>query len=467
MNTWILLAAAVYLAMPAGTPARESERPNIIFVLSDDVAQGDLGCYGQEVIQTPHLDRMAEEGTRYLQAYCGTSVCAPSRSSLMTGLHCGHGPVRGNFELAPEGQLPLPAQTVTIADVLKPAGYATACMGKWGMGFFDSSGSPLKQGFDHFFGYNCQRHAHSYFPSYLYRDDQRIPLPGNNGKTVGETYAQDWIQQDVLDWITAHRDQPFFLFYAVTLPHGRHEIDDFGIYADKPWTQTQKAYAAQVTRLDHDMGQMIARLKELDLDQRTLIIFSGDNGSSFKPSSEMGKLFKQANNGLRGFKRGLYEGALRQAAIARWPGVVPAGRVSDEPWAFWDILPTAAELAGAKIPDTLQTDGHSLVSFLKGAAAPERDYFYWELHENTPIQAVRLGYWKAVRQGIEKPIELYDLRTDAGEQHDVAARHPATVAKIAAIMTSAHTPDPNWPLSGKAEHRKVSEQAAWKAYRQP
>ena len=192
-----LLAPSLAAATSAGNP------PNIIFILSDDIAQGDLGCYGQKLIQTPHLDRMAREGTRYLQAYCGTSVCAPSRASLMTGLHSGHCPVRGNFELAPEGQLPLPEDTVTVAEVLKKVGYATACMGKWGMGYFDTPGSPLRQGFDHFYGYNCQRHAHSYFPTFLYDDDKRIALPGNDGKKVGETYSQDLIQKDVLDWIRA------------------------------------------------------------------------------------------------------------------------------------------------------------------------------------------------------------------------------------------------------------------------
>ena len=462
----LLATTMVCCTLATSANAQDAKRPNIIFVLSDDVAQGDLGCYGQQIIKTPNLDRMAQEGTRYMQAYCGTSVCAPSRSTLVTGLHCGHCPVRGNFEVPPEGQLALPAETITIAEVLKTAGYATACMGKWGMGYFDTTGNPLEQGFDHFFGYNCQREAHSYFPRYLYRDDQQFTLPGNDGKTIGQTYAQDLIQQDVLDWITANKAQPFFLFYAVTLPHGRHEIDDLGIYADKPWKPTQKAYAAQITRLDSDMGQLIALLKKLNLDENTLVIFSGDNGSSFKPSSDMGKLFKQASNGLRGFKRGLYEGALRQAAIARWPGVVPAGRVTDQPWAFWDILPTAADLAGAEIPAQLHTDGQSLVSFLKGGQAPHRDYFYWELHEtNTPIQAVRFGNWKAVRNGITKPIELYNLETDTGEQHDVAAQQSDLVAKAEAIMKTAHMADPNWPLTGQPEHRRKSSQAAWKATR--
>ena len=448
-SLFALCTAASLFAAGAVLPAK----PNIIFVLSDDLAQGDVGVYGQKLIQTPRLDRMAREGTRYTQAYCGTSVCAPSRTSLMTGLHSGHAPVRGNWEVPVEGQLPLPASTTTVAQILKTAGYATAVAGKWGMGMFDTTGSPLKKGFDHQIGYNCQRHAHSYFPTFLYRDGVKFDLPGNTGQGVGPLYAQNVIQTDVLGWLRAQQAQPFFLFYAITLPHGTHEIDDLGIYADKPWSAQQKAYAAQVTRLDRDVGQILDLLAELKLDEKTLVIVAGDNGSSFEPTSEMGKLFNQAGNGLRGFKRGLYEGALRQAAISRWPGVVPAGRVSDEPWAFWDFLPTAAELAGAPLPANLKTDGLSLVSFLRGGAAPQREYFYWELHENKPIQAIRFGQWKAVRNGINRPVELYDLSTDAAEAKDLAATKPDLVARAEALMQSARTEDPNWPLTGRAAAR--------------
>ncbi len=449
----LLILLCALAGLSSASAASAAKKPNLIFILSDDVAQGDLGVYGQKTIQTPRLDRMAREGTRYLQAYCGTAVCAPSRTSLMTGLHTGHAPVRGNWEVQPEGQLPLPASTVTVAQILKTAGYATAVMGKWGMGMMDTSGSPLRKGFDHFFGYNCQRHAHSYFPTYLWNDDKRFDLPGNDGVGVGKTFAQNLIQDDVLRWVRAKKDEPFFLFYAITLPHGRHEIDDLGIYADKPWSAQQKAYAAQVTRLDRDIGQLLDLLAELKIEDRTLVMVAGDNGSSFAPDSEIGKLFDQANNGLRGYKRGLYEGALRQAALARWPGTVPAGRVTDEPWAFWDFLPTAVELAGAKLPAGYASDGRSLVSFLKGGAAPQREYFYWELHEQRPIQAVRFGNWKAVRNGHDRPIELYDLAQDAGESKDLAAANPALVAKAEALMKAAHTPDANWPLNARAAHR--------------
>lgn len=462
MNRLASALLALVLATPAFAAA-SAARPNLIFILSDDLAQGDLGAYGQKLIQTPRLDRMAREGTLYTQAYCGTSVCAPSRASLMTGLHTGHSPIRGNWEIQPEGQLPLPAETVTVAQVLKGAGYATAVMGKWGMGMFDTTGSPLKKGFDHFFGYNCQRHAHSYFPTYLYRDDQRFDLPGNTAKGVGPIYAQNLIQNDVLQWVRAQKDRPFFLFYAITLPHGAHEIDDLGAYADKPWTVQQKAYAAQVTRLDRDVGQLLDLLAELHLEDRTLVMLSGDNGSSFSPESEMGRLFEQANNGLRGYKRGLYEGALRQAALARWPGVVPAGRVAHEPWAFWDFLPTAAELAGAKLPAGYKSDGLSLVSYLRGGSAPPRDYFYWELHEQQPIQAVRFGAWKAVRNRHDRPVELYNLENDPGEKTDVAAANPALVERAKALMSAARVDDRNWPLEARATHRKAGADAPKKA----
>lgn len=434
------LSSAVLILVLASLSNAANPPPNLVFVLSDDLAQGDLGCYGQKLIQTPNLDRMAAEGTRYLQAYCGTTVCAPSRSSLMTGLHMGHCPIRANREIKPEGQMPLPAGTVTVAQLLQKAGYATACMGKWGMGMFDTTGSPLKMGFDHFFGYNCQRHAHSYFPDYLYNDDQRIQLDG-------KIYAQNLIENEVLDWVRKQKDRPFFLFYAITLPHGKFEIDDQGIYKDKPWTDVEKNYAAMVTRLDSDVGRLLSLLKELNLEDRTLVMLSGDNGSSFPPASPLGKRFDQASNGLRGFKRELYEGGLRQAAIARWPGVVPAGRVSAEPWAFWDFLPTARELAGAKPPAGLKTDGLSLVSFLKGGPAPKREYFYFELHEGRPQQAIRFGDWKAVIAGPRKPMELYDLANDPGETKDLAPGRPDLVSKAQALMESARVDDPNWPLN--------------------
>tara|TARA_R110002073_G_scaffold21524_7_gene75833 strand:- start:4874 stop:6325 length:1452 start_codon:yes stop_codon:yes gene_type:complete len=445
MKQFFTAIAFVFACMPLFAAA--TEKPNLIFVLSDDIAQGDLGAYGQKLIQTPNLDRLCNEGTRYLSAYTGTSVCAPARSSFFTGLHMGHCPTRANREIQPEGQRPLPADTVTIAKILKTAGYKTATMGKWGMGMFDTSGSPFNNGVDHFFGYNCQRHAHSYFPNYLYNDDQRFEIPENQGGKK-KVYAQELIQQDVLKWVDANSSNPFFLFYAITLPHGRFEIDDQGMYKDKPWTETEKNYAAMVTRIDSDMGELVELLKAKGIDKNTLIVFSGDNGSSFNPNTAIGKRFNQTMDGkLRGFKRGMYEGALRQAAFAWWPGTVPAGRVTDEPWAFWDLLPTFAELGQAEIPQNFQPDGYSLVNFLEGGPAPQRDYFYWELHENRPgpIQAIRWGDWKAVRPAPGADIELYDLANDLGETTDLAQSHPELVSKAVATMNEARTPHPDWP----------------------
>ncbi|MEY3394280.1 MAG: Arylsulfatase precursor [Verrucomicrobiota bacterium] len=444
----LLPALTLFVILTPTAHGEKSRKPNLIFILSDDVAMGDLGVYGQKLIQTPNLDRLCMEGTRYTSAYTGTSVCAPARSSFFTGLHMGHCPTRANHEIAPgEGQLPLPEDTVTVGKILKSAGYRTATIGKWGMGMFDTSGSPFKNGIDRFFGYNCQRHAHSYFPTYLYDNDKRVLIPENAGNQK-KVYAQNLIQKHLLEWVDQQGENPFFLFYAVTLPHGKFEIDSQGIYADKPWSDQEKNYAAMVTRLDTDIGELVKRLREKNLADNTLIVFSGDNGSSFAENSAIGKRFNQTMDGkLRGFKRGMYEGALRQASFAWWPGTVAAGRVTDEPWAFWDLLPTFAELADAKLPDGFKPDGKSLVGFLKGGPAPKRDYFYWELHEGkaNSNQAIRWDHWKAVRPHPGKAIELYDLSADLGETTNLATQHPELVKKAEEMMHQARTPHPMWP----------------------
>ncbi|MEM7811147.1 MAG: arylsulfatase [Planctomycetota bacterium] len=463
-----VFALTVAVACPAVASA--ATPPNIIFILADDVAMGDLGSYGQELIETPHLDRMAAEGTRYTSAYAGTSVCAPSRSSLMTGLDMGRCPVRANWEIKPEGQLPLPEGTVTVAGILKEAGYRTACMGKWGMGMFDTSGSPLAAGFDHFYGYNCQRHAHTYFPDFLYDDAERFDLEEG-------AYAGDMIQDEVEDWVRSAAGGPFFLFYSTTLPHGRYEIDDTRQYADREgWTEKEKTYAAMVSRLDEHVGRLLDLLAELGVDDNTLVMFSGDNGSSFDDNSDIARTFDQSMGGkLRGFKRGMYEGGLRQAALARWPGVVPAGRVTDGPWAFWDFLPTAVELAGATSPEGYESSGLSLVDFLKGADAPVREAFYFELQfynrgkgrAYKANQAVRFGDWKAVRNRRGGPVELYDLGSDLGETRDLAASRPDLVERAVALMASARDDNPRWPdpaLPPRAEDRpKPSNKSKGKA----
>jgi arylsulfatase A-like enzyme len=444
----------VLLVASLGTVCDRSEaaskQPNIIFILCDDLAMGDVGCFGQTKIKTPNIDRMATEGTRFTHLYTGTSVCAPSRCALLTGLHMGHAAVRANREIQPEGQMPLPAGTYTVARLLQGAGYATACIGKWGLGMFDTTGSPLKLGFDHFFGYNCQRHAHDYFPKYLYRDAERFELDG-------KTYAQNLIANDTLEWVTKQKDRPFFLYYAVTLPHGKYEIDDLGAYANLDWPRQEKTYAAMVTRLDSDVGRLLARLKELKLDEKTIVLLSaGDNGSAFNPDSQLGRFFNQSL-GMRGNKRTMYEGGLRQGGVVRWPGSVPSGRVSDYPWAFWDFLPTAAELAGAKVPDGVQVDGLSIVSALTGGVGPQRESFYWELHEPNFMQASRSGDWKVVRPTLSSPIELYNLATDPGERNDLAAQRPDVLKKLTTLMAGARVDSPAWPPKDKGQKAKKAK----------
>jgi arylsulfatase A len=429
-----VVALPAVVVLPGGLVA--AERPNLIFILSDDLGRGDLGCYGQSKIKTPNLDRMAAQGIRFTQAYTGTSVCAPARCALMTGLHMGHAPIRANREIQPEGQRPLPAGAFTVAKLLHDAGYATACVGKWGLGMFDTSGSPLKMGFDHFFGYNCQRHAHSYFPKHLYRDAERIELDG-------KTYAQDLIADDALGWVRRSAGRPFFLYFAITLPHAKYEIPSVEPYDKEDWSDVAKKYAAMVSRLDRDVGRLFALLVELGLDEKTIVFFASDNGAD-NPARE----FFRCNGDLRGIKRTMYEGGLRVPMLARGPGRIPAGKVSDVPWAFWDFLPTAAELAGARIPEGVAIDGLSVVSALKGGEGPKRDDLYWELHEGKFIQALRMGDWKAVRNGPDEPVELYDLKSDPGEKKDLAAENPDVAARAVERMRSARTDSPDWPVTG-------------------
>lgn len=428
-------------------PKPAAVKPNILVILADDLGYGDLGCYGQKLIQTPHLDRMAAEGIRFTQTYCGTSVCAPCRCSLMTGLHMGHAPIRANREIKPEGQKPLPAGTFTVARLLKDAGYATACIGKWGLGFIGTTGDPLQNGFDHFFGYNCQRKAHEYYPEYLWRDDQKVQLDGKQ-------YAHDLMTDEALQWVREQRDRRFFLYLAYTIPHGKYQVPELGPYADKPWPEQAKKYAAMVSRMDRDIGRLLDLLKELSLDRNTLVLFASDNGSAFAPESDVSKLFG-SSAGLRGFKRSMYEGGLRVPMIVRWPGRVPTGKVSHEPWAFWDVLPTFAELAGTRIPGSVQADGVSVVPLLLGQAMPAREYFYWELHEGQFLQAARFGGWKAVRPGFGRAIELYDLNSDPAEQRDLAAEQPEVVARAEQILRTARTDSPDWPVNARAPKAKT------------
>ncbi len=459
--------AAVTLAEHVGlrsrTEAREPvSKPNIIFVLADDLGYGDLGCYGQKQIQTPNLDRLAAEGMRFTDHYAGTTVCAPSRCSLMTGLHTGHTYVRGNHEVQPMGQLPLPADTVTLPRVLKQAGYTTALIGKWGLGGPDSTGVPNRQGFDYFFGYLCQRHAHNYYPEFLFRNNERVPLknkvPGSKPDGTGVAsekveYSYDLMEQEALRFVEQNRKGPFFLYLAVTLPHANNEggkngmeVPEYGIYADEDWPEPDKGRAAMISRLDRGMGRVVQKLRDLGIGDNTLVFFASDNG----PHREGGANpeFFHSSGPFRGIKRALYEGGIRVPLLARWPGRIKAGAVTDHVSAFWDFLPTLAELTGA--PRPAETDGIALLPTLLGRPEQQRkhEFLYWEFHEGGSKQAVRMGRWKAVRLNPAGKLELYDLQTDMGETHNIADSHPDVVAQIEKYLTTARTESKFWPLKG-------------------
>lgn len=461
----------------AAQPADAAVPPNIVFILADDLGYGDLGCYGQKLIQTPHLDRMAAEGMRFTDFYAGNTVCAPSRSVLMTGLHMGHTHVRGNAGADISIQS-LRHEDVTVAEVLKQAGYATALCGKWGLGedVPDNEGLPNDQGFDLFYGYLNQVHAHNYYPEFLWFNRTKQPLrnkvvtlprkyAGFAGGYATERvdYSHDLVLDQALRFIRAQKQSPFFLYLALTIPHANNEgtratgdgqeVPDYGIYRDRPWDNPDKGQAAMITRMDAGVGQLLDLLKELEIDSRTLVMFSSDNG----PHDEGGhhtELF-DPNGPLRGMKRDLYEGGIRVPMIARWPGRITAGTETSHIGYFGDLMATCAELAGVDAPANL--DSISFVPTLTGQADKQKKhrYLYWEFYERGGKQAVRHENWKAVRIPMRTgPIELYDLGTDPGETTDLAARHPQIVAQLEAMMNEAHIPHPNWQVRGKPPARK-------------
>lgn len=418
--------------MVRSLPAAEvaAPKPNVIFILADDLGYGDLGCFGQKKIRTPNIDRLAAEGMRFTQSYAGTTVCAPSRCTLMTGLHTGHCYIRGNKEIKPEGQEPMPADTFTIGHLMKRAGYATGMIGKWGLGKPDSASTPDKMGFDYFFGYNCQMKAHEYYPEYLWRNNDKVMLDG-------KTYSHDLMADDALDFVKKHKAEPFFLYIPFTIPHGKFQVPSQESYANEDWPAQWKNIAAMITRMDKDVGRLMALLKELKLDENTLVFFASDNGAGYQPK------FFQSSGPLRGMKRDMYEGGLRSPSIARWPAKIKPGVVSDQVWAFWDLMPTLAELTGQKPPPKM--DGISLLPALLGKTV-QHPPLYFEFHERGFTQAARIGDWKAVRLGTKKPIELYDMKTDVAEEHDVAAQHPDVVKRFDEFLKTARTDSELWPI---------------------
>ncbi|HEX8148455.1 MAG TPA: arylsulfatase [Pyrinomonadaceae bacterium] len=447
----MLLAACGALArgVDAQSPrrARSQRGPNIILVVADDLGRGDLGAYGQRFIRTPNLDRMAREGMRFTDAYAPSPVCAPSRASFMTGLHQGHARIRGNMNRNNE-RVPLKPEDMTVAEVLKGAGYRTGAVGKWGLGEPGTAGVPGRQGFDYFYGYLNQNHAHSYYPEYLWQNGERVTLRGG-------TYSHDLMTREALAFIRREGDRPFFLYLAYTLPHANNEltrktgngmeVPSDAPYSREPWTPQQRNYAAMVTRLDADVGELFRLLKETDIDGETVVVFTSDNGPQGKDEGGYDQALFDSNGPFRGLKRELYEGGIRVPLLVRWPGRVRAGRTSAYPATLCDLMPTAAALAGVRAP--FPTDGVSLQSLLLGGRAPRRGPLYWEFHEGGFAQAVRVGSWKAVRKGMGGEVELYDLKNDVGETRDVSARHPALVRRAEEVMRREHVESEDWPVS--------------------
>ena len=447
------------------TSRRNRKKPNIVFILADDLGYAELGCYGQKKIRTPNIDNLALQGMKFTQHYSGSPVCAPSRCTLMTAKHTGHAQVRSNKQVGGSegwklgstigGQWPLKAGTVTVAKILKDAGYTTGAFGKWGLGRVGTTGDPQQQGFDHFFGYICQRQAHTYYPNHLWRDGQVQWIRANeNGKE--EVYSHDLIANEALEFIKANRDRPFFLYVPFTIPHVALQVpeDSLAAYKGKwpdpsytgdkgylPHPHPRACYAAMVTRMDRDVGRIMCLLKELHLEGNTLVIFTSDNGPTFNGGSD--SAFFQSAGPLRGLKASVYEGGIRVPFIARWPGKIKAGSTSNHVSAFWDFLPTCCELIGEDPPEN--TDGISMVPTLLGQPRKQREheYLYWELRGQ---QAVRMGPWKAVRLKPDQEIQLYNLDKDLGEQNDVADENPDVIAKTEEILTTGRTKSDIFPL---------------------
>lgn len=489
-KTWMLRLVAVALLLPVvGYGETQADRlPNIIYIYADDLGYGEVGVYGQEKIRTPNLDRMAGEGIRFTQHYTSAPVCAPARCSLLTGKHGGYATIRDNKEMQPLGQHPLKPEDVTIATLLKRHGYATACIGKWGLGPPESTGDPNKHGFDLFFGNNCQRNAHTYYPPFLFRNRERVNLseanahvprryrtardelplqPGDDGffdQFKGGIYSHDLMIDEALSFIRDHHQQPFFLYYAALLPHLALQVpdDDLAPYLELGWDREpyiggayvphehpRAAYAAMITRLDREVGQIMALIKELGLDENTLIIFSSDNGASHLNQVDVD--FFNSSAGLRGLKGTVYEGGIRVPTLARWPGRIEAGVVTDHPSYQIDVLPTLMEIIDAadEVPDGVNGISFAPTLFGQTDMQKRHEYMIWEFHGYRGQQAVRIGDWKGVRQRLRQgnlDIELYNLAADPQETTNVAAQHPDIVERIRRAMHEQREPSEIFPM---------------------
>lgn len=455
-----LLAALCACAVAVG---QADERPNIIYILLDDAGYGDLSCYGQDKFSTPNIDRLASEGLKFTDHYAGSTVCAPTRCVLMTGVHSGRAYVRGNREVQPEGQAPMPEDIVTIPRLLSDAGYATGAFGKWGLGAPGSVSDPVEH-FDVFYGYNCQRQAHTYYPKHLWKNEEKIELDG-------ETYSHPLIMEETLAFVRDNQEGPFFIYLPITIPHAAMHVPEeyaapwrekfpqyegkIGKYAGTEFDNPAAAFAGMMTMLDEGIGDLLGLLDELGIDENTLVMFSSDNG----PHREGGHDpdFFESFGPLRGYKRDLTEGGIRVPMLARWPAKIEAGGVTDFASAHWDILPTVCELAG--IESVAGTDGVSLVPTLTGEGEQEaHDYLYWEFYERGGKKAARWDDWKALQTGISKdpdaPIQIYDLSKDIREENDLAADRPDLVKRAREIFAEAHVPSPNWSFTAPSKGKK-------------
>ncbi|MCA9248350.1 MAG: arylsulfatase [Planctomycetales bacterium] len=463
------LPFAAFFVLCLAISAAHARKPNIVYILADDLGYGELGCYGQQYIRTPHIDSLATDGIRFTQHYCGAPVCAPTRCVLMTGKHLGHAYIRNNGE-APErramrseaqgifpGQNPIPDEEVTIAELLKTQGYATAAIGKWGLGYEGSTGDPNRQGFDLFYGFLCQWHAHNHYPRFLWRNGVKETLPGNDRTLNGATYSQDKFTENALAFIRDNRERPFFLYLPFAIPHlsiqapaeslawyqGKIPEADYKHrgYLKHPYPRA--GYAAMVTHMDRDVGKILSLLAELGLEEDTLVMFSSDNGPTYDRLGGSDSEFFHSAGPFRGFKGSVYDGGIRAPLVARWKGKIEPGRSSDLISAQWDMLPTFGEIAGAQPPADI--DGISLLPTLLGKSEQaHHEYLYWEFPAYGGQQAIRLGNWKGVRQNMiakkNRHLELYNLADDIGETRDVSTEHPEIVAQLEQLMTAAHSP---------------------------
>jgi arylsulfatase A len=461
---------ASYALISCAPGSKKEPLPNIIYILADDLGYGDLSCYGQRKFSTPNIDRLAREGMLFTQHYTGCTVSAPSRSCLMTGQHTGHTPVRGNKGWEPEGNWPLPADSYTIAEMLKTKGYVTGAFGKWGLGYIETEGDPNSQGFDEFYGYNCQSLAHNYYPDHLWYNHNKVLLPENDSSNTG-AYSADLIHKAALNFLQTNKDKPFFLFYPTTIPHAelfakeeymklfRGKFDPeksfkgvdngpayrLGPYGSQP--EAHAAFAAMVKELDDYVGEILNKLKELDIENNTIVVFASDNGPHLEGGADPD--YFNSNGDLKGYKRDLYEGGIRTPMLVRWPGKVKAGSENDHISAFWDILPTFAEITGAQNPANI--DGISFLPALLGKKQKQHEYLYWEFHEQGGKIAVRMGNWKMVKHNVDIPanstIELYELATDIGETNNIATANPEIVRTMEEIIKQAHKPSEVFPFT--------------------